>query len=300
MVAYPKVAPWRRRFTLQVSILVLSLVVNDDIWPAVARSSFWKMKHKMLTGIFSPLLWEFSLALYLVFSVMISQVFSLVFSLMFSLVLSPVFSLVFSLMFSLMVSLIGLTDWSHWVVSPKLFVKIFPWAPFRGNNRKWTLVAIWNLRKQSETVLRGGCQNFWKTWRNSSGAGRCIPNHKIIGRFFTAHSFPAFENGKPKHFIFIRLISDSVFATLHLLVNEVGGNVEMESSAEMELALHYMEMCKDPSRSDIFIVTFNQPYNSIPPAGKSCLIVLSLHGEYENKIAILKELSTALLKGYCL
>ena len=95
-----------------------------------------------------------------------------------------------------------------------------------------------------------------------------------------------------------------VFATLHiylhLLVNEVGGNVEMESSAEMELALHYMEMCKDPSRSDIFIVTFNQPYNSIPPAGKSCLIVLSLHGEYENKIAILKELSTGLLKGYCL
>ena len=34
--------------------------------------------------------------------------------------------------------------------------------------------------------------------------------------------------------------------------------------------------------------------------GKSCLIVLSLHGEYENKIAILKELSTGLLKGYCL
>ena len=49
-------------------------------------------------------------------------------------------------------------------------------------------------------------------------------------------------------------------------MNEVGGNVEMESSAEMEPALHSMEMCKDPSRSDIFIVTFNQPYNSIPPA----------------------------------
>ena len=43
---------------------------------------------------------------------------------------------------------------------------------------------------------RGGCQNFCKTWNNSSGAGRCILNHKSIGWFSPPLFNPSFEYEK--------------------------------------------------------------------------------------------------------
>ena len=92
---------------------------------------------------------------------------------------------------------------------------------------------------------RNRCQNFWKTWRNSSGAGRCILNNKSIGRFFAADFYLSLEYGKPVYISSARLHQLNILFSICRAAYLSGWwmksrkILEWSSPAEMELSPLY-------------------------------------------------------------
>ena len=122
------------------------------------------------------------------------------------------------------------------------------------NNRK-LVVALHPSFFLLEKIWRnlGRCQNFWKTWNNSSEAGRCILNNQSIGLFSAADFYLSVEFHLHDCIILISCPLFAAYISGWWMKYSTGAAAEMEVSIIWKYANIHLYSISLLSHSNIFL-----------------------------------------------